>query len=356
LTALVITGAGLLTSLGRDRREVRAAVRAGRSGVRPCAALAGLPVEVAGEVPDFDPARDVGRTKNLKYMSRASALAVVAARAAHAEAGLAPADEVEGEDLGCYAGLGMTSSETRDLERLVRASLDEKGDVSLALVGKTGLRATNPLISFKILTNMPLCHVAMSVRARGPNLALNSLGGETLSVLAEACHDVREGRARAALVGGVDAQLDRAGVLQLTRKRLLSGRSLAEGAAFVVVEREEAARARGAKVLATIEAIGLAPSGRRSLEPAPEAAIRGALARVPETRVVFASLSGEPEGDAAETRALAGREVVATRRALGDAFAASSAIDLVLALEELSEPVTIVAAGSSATVGACVLA
>jgi 3-oxoacyl-[acyl-carrier-protein] synthase II len=365
--------------LGRDRDTLLDALLAGKSS--------------DGHVRDFDAARDAGRSKNLKYMSRASALAVTAARSALTEAGLVPATDAEGDDLACFLGIGMTSSEVTDLEKLVTVSRDANG-ISLSLLGERGLRATNPLISFKILSNMPLCHVALTTRARGANSALQSLGGETFSALADACSELREGRARAALFGGVDSQLDKAGLLQLSRRGLLadlarpfdtaaSGRVLGEGAAFFVLERESDARARGARVLAVIEAIGLAPSHEVSLAAPGAEPLRRAIEGAGSACAVFASASGDPRGDAAEAEASRSLEVpvTATRGALGDALAAGPAIDLAIAIAALErgrlpavhglekaahdldfvrEPrdlalrsILVLAAGLSATVGAC---
>lgn len=385
---VVITGTGVVAPLGRDRSSLLDALLAGKSGIHEAHGHA------VGEVVGFDPARDAGRTKNLKYMSRASALAVAAARAALAEAGLTPATDAEGDELACFLGIGMTSSEVTDLEKLVTLSRDEQG-ISLTLMGERGLRATNPLISFKILSNMPLCHVALLTRARGANAALQSLGGETFSVLAEACSEVREGRARAALFGGVDSQLDKAGLLQLSRRGLLgrearpfdaaaTGRVLGEGAAFLVLEREDDARARGARILAAVGGIALAPSHRVSLAAPGVDSLERAIERAGRPgSAVLASASGDLEGDRAEALALRplGVPITATRGALGDALAAGSAIDLVVAVAALErgrlpaiqnltratadldlvrEPralaldsILVLAAGLSATVGAC---
>jgi 3-oxoacyl-[acyl-carrier-protein] synthase II len=342
-------------------------------------------------------------------MSRASALAVAAARSALTEARLEPRSRDEGDDLGLHVGIGMTSSELSDLERLVRASVDDEGRLSLARVGERGLRATNPLVSFRILSNMPLCHVALALGIRGPNASFHSLGGETLSALAAARDDVLEGRVRAALWGGVDAQVDPAGVLSLSRKGLLApcdgspesasrpfdaagrGRVIAEGAAFAVLEREDAARARGARVLATLESVALARGRGAGLAASPLEPIERALAGA-SADVVFASAAGDPDGDAREAEAL-GRAglsapVLSTRGALGDALAAGPAIDLAIAVaalerglapptRNLDHPVAsaraldlvlgapralrgeralVLAAGLSATIGACVLA
>jgi 3-oxoacyl-[acyl-carrier-protein] synthase II len=339
---IAVTGTGLVCSLGRDRHAVLDALLAGKKGTRR---LDRRGLDYGAEIPDFDAPRESGPSKNLKYMSRASALAVAAARRAIADASL-PALE---DDLGVFLGTGMTSSDLGELERLVESSKDERGEISLARVGERGLRATNPLISFKILSNMPLCHVALATRARGSNLVVHSLGGETLGALAEACSELREGRARAALFGGVDVQLERAGALQLARTGALAadgearpfdrsarGRVLAEGAAFLVLEREDDARARGARPLATIESVGLALAPSVHLTPAPAASLRRAIERALDGRrpgAILSSAAGDPLGDEAEAVALAGiaAPVTALRGALGDSLAAGPAIDLALA-------------------------
>ncbi len=359
MSRVVVTGTGLVCSLGRERRAVLEALLAGKSGVREV----GRPgIARAAPVADFDAAREAGPTKNLKYMSRASALAVAAARLAVKDAALPDL----GDELGAYVGLGMTSSELGDLEKLVHVSKDENGKISSRLVGEKGLRATNPLISFKILSNMPLCHVALATKARGPNVALHSVGGETFSALAEAVSELREGRVKAALFGAVDSQLERAGAEQIGRSGVLAegdgpGRVLGEGAAFCVLEREEDARARGARPLGVIERVtfSLAPEAV-TLEPANSLWLIHAMEQLGEgiePAAVFSCAAGDEAGDKADELLLRYRApVTRTRLLLGETLAAGPAIDLVLAIAALeknegtSAPVLIVASSLSGTV------
>ncbi len=398
MTAIVVTGVGLITPLGEEPAAVLDALDRGERAVRIVDDLAGeaVPPVPLAPVPDFDPTTKLGRSRSLKYMSRASAFAVFAARRALADADLDPRAIDGGDAVGIFAGHGMTSSEVTDLEAIVGRSMDEHGALSMPKLGRDGLRAANPLLSFRILSNMPLCHVAMDRGVRGPNAALHSLGGETVAALADAVDALRDGRARVALWGGVDGQLDRAGVLQLIRQGQLpsgaeltdvtsaqpfdgdsAGRALAEGAAFLVLERAEDAAARGARPRATIDGIGLAPARTTRLRSAKPEPIRLAIARAlgqpdqPPSRSerdlagVFSSACGDG-ADRFEERALADSvdaavPITTTRGGLGDALAAGPAIDAALAVAAIERDPTagrrlIVSAGASATVGAALLA
>src|SRR5205823_997361 len=112
-----------------------------------------------------------------------------------------------------------------------------------------------------------------------------------------------------------------------------------------VLEREDDARARGARVLAIVEGVGFAASGRRDLAPVPREALIAAVSRAP-SKEKHDLVIGHPWGDA---------RFLDTRRGLGDTLAAGPAIDVVLATAVSERRVLVLGAGLSATVGACVL-
>src|SRR3972149_9077429 len=101
LRRVVITGLGLLPPLGSDREAIWAALLAGKSGIRRVTQFEpnGLPCQIAGEIPDYQP-EDHFPAKEARRLSRASQVAMVAARKAMTDSGLplplAPPERVGG--------------------------------------------------------------------------------------------------------------------------------------------------------------------------------------------------------------------------------------------------------------------
>ena len=97
-------------------------------------------------------------------MSDAAVLGCLAARealtAARAREHFAP------EAIGLYAATGLAAASVNDVRPMIEQSIDEAGKFSCKRMGERGLVATNPLLSFRILANMPPCLVPCSKAAR----------------------------------------------------------------------------------------------------------------------------------------------------------------------------------------------
>jgi hypothetical protein len=174
-----------------------------------------------GRVPEFDAASQVAQRKSLKLMSRASLLAVAAARE------LALPDGARAE-AGLYLGVGMSGGEIAQLAGLLDESLDERGGLALARMGASGLARLNPLLSFHVLNNMPLCHASIELGLGGPHAAIYAPGGEALLAFERAARAIAAREAPWALAGGADAPLDTVSLaLHAPERRLAEGASLA---------------------------------------------------------------------------------------------------------------------------------
>jgi 3-oxoacyl-[acyl-carrier-protein] synthase II len=111
---VVITGLGLLTPLGSDLETVWADLLAGKSGIRRVTQFSpdGLPCQIAGEIPDYKP-EDHFPAKEVRRLSRASQVAMVAARKAVADSRL-PLPLVKPERVGVYFGTAIGGLERAD--------------------------------------------------------------------------------------------------------------------------------------------------------------------------------------------------------------------------------------------------
>ena len=242
---LVITGVGLITSLGADRESVWDAVRQGRSGVRPLQGIDGLPdglllaatVDVEG-IPD----------RSLKVVH----LCDVAAQEALRDAGL-DSDQVDRDRLGCWVSACMPD-DTAVLDPEGATRRDENGEIKWY---------------HQFMPDVALAHVKRKHRLYGPGMSHSTACASGLIELLSATRALRDGQCDAALVGSGEA-VSRMLAAGFHRMRVLayhedpeqacrpfdsqrSGFVLGEGAAMFVVERLGHAMRRGAKIYAQIE-------------------------------------------------------------------------------------------------------
>lgn len=226
---------------------------------------------------------DPGESRRL---SRVNQLTVAAARLAAREAGLDPA-----------RGLGLVvGTEFGDLAstRAFAEGFLERGPAGLSA-----------LLFPNTVMNTMTAAAAIAVGAREAALTLNAPAVAGDLAVARAALAVAAGRLPAALAGGVD-ELDPV-VERLLSRLGFAAEPLGEGAAFIALEPEAAARARGARVLGRIagaawRSLPARPwrTGRRQASPAIAAALEAAGARVEDIGWVYASASGDQARDAWE--------------------------------------------------------
>ncbi len=247
---VVITGMGMITPLGATFAECARAWREGRSAVRqPLPELNGTPLEGVGvpPLPDIKAAERLGSRRMLKYMSHAAVLGCLAGREALENASVKA--RFSPERVGLYAGTGLATADIDEVKAMVEASIDEGGQFSCRLLGEHGLAATNPLLSFKILANMPPCLISIIECIKGPNLVFTPWEGQTGAALVEAWKAVASGEVDCALAGAADNAAHPATFVYLYHAGLLRGEEYpASGAAYFVFERRETAERDGKRI------------------------------------------------------------------------------------------------------------
>jgi len=314
--SVVLTGIGSVSALGIGGAQVVAAgVARGLPGVAPLRAFPtdGLRSRLGGEVGDLSGHLDPDEARRLP---RASQLVLVAVRLALLDAGLEP---------GGVTGLGLVVGshwgDLRSSEAFFRGYLAR---------GPLGL---SPLVFPSTVMNAMGAHAAIAVGARGPMLTLNQAGGAGEAAVARGAAFVATERAAAVLAGGVDElsptlfrELVRLGVTSPALgsvegcrpfDRRADGTVLGEGATFVLLEAEPAARARGARIYARLEgsSAGVVPrpargrTPRRRPGPAGPGVIGAALARAGrrpgDLRAAYLTGLGDPAVDRCELDLLA---------------------------------------------------
>jgi len=183
--------------------------------------------------------------KTRKFMGRQDELAVVAAARALESASLAAP---LGERCGLYAAVGYIPFEESDINDLLQASLD--GDAfSMQRFSTNAFSALNPLLTFRVLPNMPAFHISLNFDIQGPYAVSYPGAAQFYLALEEAFAALDAHAIDVALVAAV---ADQENFLVRHHFRALDPWRLKNAAACIVVERKEDALRRGARIRATL--------------------------------------------------------------------------------------------------------
>jgi 3-oxoacyl-[acyl-carrier-protein] synthase II len=344
---VVITGAGVISSLGDTPADLHEALCAGRSGLKPVEVFAanGLGPQLAGEVRPFEPKLYLGE-RNLRPVDRTAQLLLAAAQRALEDAGWTPELRKQRE-AGLVLGTNFCSVRTI-------AEFDRRGQ-------QLGPSYVSPFDFANSVINAAAGQTAIWHDLRGVNSTLSAGEASGLMAIANAADLIRTGRADALLAGGVEELcfesflgFHRAGRLCPSdqdpvpfgsRRR---GFALGEGAALLMLEEAESAAARGARVLGEVLGSGSAfdaASDGAALARAIRLALEDAGIAPGEIGCLSASASGSVEADRQEARAVADAlgpraadlPVTAVKSMLGEAIGASGALQAVALLGTLGD-------------------
>jgi 3-oxoacyl-[acyl-carrier-protein] synthase II len=257
---VAVTGIGVVSALGNTLEDFRAALAAGRSGVRR------LPEEIArgsgvqvGALVEWDPAAHF-KGAEAGMLDRVAQFALVAAGQAMAASGLDPA-AADRDRIGVYWGTGMGGAHTLD-------------SAYQSVYGRNDFRL-RPLSVVMAMSNAAGSNVALKWGLRGPFANFSTACSSSAMAIGEAMLAIQSGRADAVLAGGAEALLTPGILAAWQALRTLApadaadaaasckpfdkrrgGLVLGEGAAALVLEEESRARARGAPVLAILGGYG----------------------------------------------------------------------------------------------------
>ncbi len=361
---VVVTGLGATTPLGGTITSTWEGLLAGRSGVRTMShdwvAEHELPVTFAGEL--AQPVDEVLTRVEIRRMDPSAQYAIIAAREAWADAG---APEVDPERLGVAIGTGIGGVWTLLTQW---DTLKEKG-----------VRRVFPLAVPMLMPNSPSGNVSLALGARaGAHTTVSACasGAESMGTAAEM---IRSGRADVVVAGGTEAAIHPICFAGFTQMQALSTRNdspetasrpwdtsrdgfvMAEGAGVIVLESEEHARARGARIYAEFAGIGMSSDAYHITSPEPEGAgasraMKQAVASAGLTPAdivhINAHATSTPVGDVAESNAIRrafgnatdGMCVTATKSMTGHLLGAAGALEglfTILSLHHRIVPATI---------------
>jgi 3-oxoacyl-[acyl-carrier-protein] synthase II len=362
IPSVVVTGLGATTPVGGDVASTWDAMTAGRSGVRRLdeSWVDALPVQIAARVA-VEPAEVMPRPE-IKRNDRSQQFALIAAREAWADAGTPEVDPVR---LGVVVASGIGG---------VITLLD-----AYDMLKERGARRVMPLTVPMLMPNGPAAAIGLELGAKAGVHTPVSACASGAEAIAYGVEMIRTGRADVAVVGGTEAAIHELPVAGFAAMQALSTRNdeperasrpydkgrdgfvLGEGAAILVLESAEHARARGAKVYAEIAGAGLTSDGYHIAAPDPsgsgaaramQAALEDADAVPGDVKHINAHATSTPVGDTAESEAIRtalGQDadnvcVSATKSMTGHLLGAAGAVEavaVILALHHRSAPPTI---------------
>ncbi|HOM17594.1 MAG TPA: beta-ketoacyl-[acyl-carrier-protein] synthase family protein [Thermoguttaceae bacterium] len=268
--AIVITGIGIVSPIGVGKGACWESVLAGRSGVRRISLFdpSGLPVQIAGEIADFDPKPFLYNRKALKLMARDTQLGVAAAKLAWEDAGLR-SGMVDPDRIGVVLGADRICNPVPESEAAYRNCMVD-GRFDFSRWGTVGMEASYPLSFLRVLPNMIACHISIGLDARGPNNTIHQGDVSSLLAIEEAVRVLQREWADVVLAGGASSQMDPYDWVRHCTLNTLShrhdapagacrpfdafrdGQVRGEGAAVFVLERASHAQARGATIFGRI--------------------------------------------------------------------------------------------------------
>jgi 3-oxoacyl-[acyl-carrier-protein] synthase-1 len=314
---VVITGIGIVSSLGNNKEDVTSSLRDGRPGIEYVEEYKelGFRSQIAGTV-NIDPDTRIDR-KLRRFMGNSAAYNYIAMQEAIEDSGLSE-DMVSNDRTGLIAGSGGASTE----------------NVALAIdtLREKGIRRVGPYMVPRTMSSTNSACLATPFRIRGVNYSISSACSTSAHCIGNGCELIQFGKQDIVFAGGgeelhwtLTLMFDAMGALSSkyndtpeTASRpydaTRDGFVIAGGGGMVVLEELEHARARGAKIYAEVVGYGATSDGYDMVQPSGEGAVRcmqQALSTVSEpVDYINAHGTSTPVGDM--------RELEAVRTVFGD--------------------------------------
>ncbi|MDQ6665680.1 MAG: beta-ketoacyl-[acyl-carrier-protein] synthase family protein [Acidobacteriota bacterium] len=286
---VAITGLGVISGSGRTRENFWENIRSGRAGIGPIksADCSELRFKNGSEVSGYDPLVYFD-AKQADFMDRFAQFAVIAAREAVADAGVQWSGKLR-ENTGIVTGscVGGQSSE----------------DQGFYEVYKLGRNRVHPLTIPRIMANAGASQISMEFGVTGPGYTISTACSSAGHAIGQAFWMVRSGAVDMAITGGSEAPFS-FGILKAWEvmrvvspdtcrpfSRDRTGMILGEGAAMLILEPLDAARARGATIYGEVVGFGMSSDATHITQPSAPGA-----ARAMRTALADAGLAPEQVG------------------------------------------------------------
>ena len=360
MNKVYITGVGCITPLGNNVETLWNNVINGVCGIGYITKLdrETLPIKIAAEVKDFKP-EDFGIDKTMIRHNDTFALyALAAAAQAMQDSGLRVGEDVDPTRFGTAIGSGIGGIQTFEREHANKL--------------QNGLRRISPLFIPEMISNIAGGNVAITYNAQGPNIPVVTACATGTHSVGEAYRLIHEGRADAVITGGTEAAICEMAVGGFNNMKALStsedpmagslpfdarrkGFVLGEGSGILILESEECAKRRGAKIYAEVCGYGNTCDAHHYTAPHPECrggaqsmrlALEEAGFKADEKLYINAHGTGTPLNDKGETKGIkaalgeegARKAVISSTKSMhGHMLGATGAVEAIVCVETIKE-------------------
>ncbi|MCL2761643.1 MAG: beta-ketoacyl-ACP synthase II [Treponema sp.] len=283
---VVVTGMGVISSIGNTVEDFCASLKAGKSGIGPITSFdtTDFDVTIAGEIKDFDPSLWMDK-KEARKMARFTQFAVAATAQALTDAGLMGETDAEGkrpvksqaEKTGIVLGNGIGGFE------VVQESMKK--------LFESGPKRMLPLTVPMMIPNEAAGNISMIFGTKGPAFTQVTACAAGTDAMGQALDLIRSGRCDVVIAGGTESTITSFAVGGFQMLKALStkrchepqkasrpfdsdrdGFVIAEGAGILILESEEHAKARGAKIIAELAGYGATADAYHITSPDPAGA------------------------------------------------------------------------------------
>ncbi|CAM4255897.1 beta-ketoacyl-ACP synthase II [Saccharibacillus endophyticus] len=313
---VVVTGMGVVTSLGKDVETFWNSLLAGKSGISKIESfdVSEYPTQIAAEIHDFNP-EDYVERKEARKMDRYVQFAYAASAQALQDSGLKIGDSIEAERIGVIVGSGIGGLGTWE-------------DQFTTLLQK-GPKRVSPFFIPMMIANMGSGDVSIKLGAKGPNTSVVTACATGTHSIGDSFKLIARGDADAMICGGAEATIRPTGLAGFCAMRAMSTRNddpakasrpfdkdrdgfvMGEGAGVFVLESLEHAQARGAHIYAEVVGYGLSADAHHMTDPDPDGAARcmtmalkSAGLQPEDLDYINAHGTSTPAGDKSETTAV----------------------------------------------------
>lgn len=359
---VVVTGLGVVTSLGHEVADFWDKICAGKSGIGPVKRFdaSNFKVTFGGEVQNYKLQDHMDlRERDVRRLDRFVQFAMGGAASAVTHSGM---DMEAGDPYMHGVLIGSGIGGLNEIEQQHSALFDR------------GPTKVSPLMIPKLMVNAASGNVSVKWKLKGPNSAVATACASATNAIGDAYRLIQHGHADVMITGGSEAALTPMGLSGFSRMQALSTRNddpssasrpfdkdrdgfvMAEGAGIAVIEEYEHAKARGANILAEVTGYGMSADGTHMTAPDSEGrgaaramsqALKDAGLNPDQIDYINAHGTSTPLGDKAETVAIKTvygdhaykLAVSSTKSQLGHLLGASGGVEFVISVLSLLDQV-----------------